>query len=91
VFVGALPLTHSNRSGTRTEQSRTLFENVRVAFDRPHLLRPDLSRRLRDGVSLGNEVVLLQGRLAATNPHQSRIAAAKGRPPKNASAIHNFM
>jgi hypothetical protein len=27
-----------------------------------------------------------KGRLAATNPHQSQIAGAKGRPPKNACA-----
>jgi hypothetical protein len=57
-----------------------------MLFDMRGEFISDLSRRLRDGVSLENEVVLLQGRLAATNPHQSRIAGAKGRPPKNACA-----
>ncbi len=41
----------SNEDRTRVEQTRTVFDLVRVAFASPLNLRTDLSRRLRDGVS----------------------------------------
>ena len=36
----------------RTERGRTLFDSVRMTFDATRVLSTDLSRRLRDGVSL---------------------------------------
>ena len=42
----------SNEDRTLVEQTRTVFDLVRVAFASPLNLRTDLSRRLRDGVSL---------------------------------------
>jgi len=41
----------SNEDRTVVEQTRTVFDLVRVAFASPVILRTDLSRRLRDGVS----------------------------------------
>jgi len=43
---------HSNESRTHVEPTRILFECVRLAFVSPRTPRVDLSRRLRDGVSL---------------------------------------
>jgi hypothetical protein len=42
----------SNEDRTLVEQTRTVFDLVRVAFASPVILRTDLSRRLRDGVFL---------------------------------------
>ena len=43
---------HSNGSETPTEPDRTLFELVRRTSESTRAHRTDLSRRLRDGVSL---------------------------------------
>jgi hypothetical protein len=39
------------------ERTRMLVDFVRAAFDSPRRAFTDLSRRLRDGVSLENEMV----------------------------------
>jgi len=53
-----------------------LFDFVRAACDSLRTACTDLSRRLRDGVSLGKEVAALATAAVATNPHQSRIPVA---------------
>jgi len=45
-------LEWSNEDRTGVEQTRTLFDLMRVAFASTLNLRTDLSRRLRDGVYL---------------------------------------
>jgi len=48
---------HSNCSETQTERDRTLFELLRMIYESAWANCTDLSRRLRDGVSLENELV----------------------------------
>jgi hypothetical protein len=50
----AVQITHnrSNRNRTQFERTRMLFDFVRAAFADPRTAGTDLSRRLRDGVSL---------------------------------------
>jgi hypothetical protein len=55
----------------RTERGRTLFDNVRMTFDVPRVLSTSLSRRLRDGVSLENE--LLSSRMASAAPKSASV------------------
>ncbi len=50
-----------------------LFDFVRAAFASPRTASTDLSRRLRDGVSLESEVVSSSTAAAATNLLQSWI------------------
>jgi hypothetical protein len=54
----AVQITHirSNRNRTQFERTRMLFDFVRAAFAGPRTACTDLSRRLRDGVSLENEL-----------------------------------
>jgi len=51
-----------------------LFDFVRAAFAGPGTACTDLSRRLRDGVSLENELVSSGTASATLNLHQSWIA-----------------
>jgi len=51
-----------------------LFNFVRAAFASPRTAWTDLSRRLRDGVSLENELVSSRTAHAAPNLHQSWLA-----------------
>src|SRR6266478_7859004 len=50
----AVQITHirSNQNRTQFERTRMLFDFVRAAFAGPRTACTDLSRRLRDGVSL---------------------------------------
>ena len=48
-----------------------LFDFVRASFDSPRKAFTDLSRRLRDGVSLENELVSSRMASAAPNLHRS--------------------
>jgi TolB protein len=52
-----------------------LFDFVRASYDSPRKTFTDLSRRLRDGVSLENELVSSGTAPATTNLHQSWIPA----------------
>ena len=63
-----------NDDRTGVEQTRTLFDLVRAAFASSRTACTDLSRRLRDGVSLENELVSSRMASAAPNLHQSWIA-----------------
>jgi hypothetical protein len=47
-----LPAIDSDRSKTRGERSRTLFDSVRITSETPRVFRNDLAEGLRDGVSL---------------------------------------
>jgi hypothetical protein len=72
----AVQITHirSNQNRTQFERTRILFDFVRATFASPRTTRTDLSRRLRDGVSLENELVSSRTVHAAPNLHQSWIA-----------------
>lgn len=71
-----LRLANSNRSRTRSEQSRNLFDNVRFAIDHPQLLRTDLNRRLRVPLSPAPQIParapsLRSGHFLLTKPNTS--------------------
>jgi hypothetical protein len=61
----------SNTSEIQTERDRTLFELVRRTSESARAYRTDLSRRLRDGVSLENE--LLSSRMASAAPKSASV------------------
>jgi hypothetical protein len=69
-----------------------LFDVVRAAFASLRTVCTDLSRRLRDGVSLENELVS-----SRTGPYRAKSASVvdglpfQGWPPKNACTTNGFM
>jgi len=63
-----------NEDRTGVEQTRTLFDLVRAAFASFRTACTDLSRRLRDGVSLESELVSSWTATTTTNLHRSWIA-----------------
>jgi hypothetical protein len=71
----AVTITHarSNEDRTQFEQTRILFDFVRAAFASSRTLCTNLSRRLRDGVSLESEVVSSSTATAATSLRQSWV------------------
>ena len=66
----------SNQDRTRAEQTRTLFDLVRVAFACPLNLRTDLSRRLRDGVSLSLSLSLSSLSFVRGGPHVKAVTSS---------------
>jgi hypothetical protein len=66
----AVQITHvySNRNRTQFERTRTLFDLVRAAFASPRTACTDLSRRLRDGVSLYPVALILTRFSALPDP-----------------------
>ena len=72
----AVQITHirSNENRTQFERTRILFDFVQAAFAGPRTVCTDLSRRLRDGVSLESELVSSWTATTTTNLHRSWIA-----------------
>ena len=70
----AVQITHirSNENRTQFERTRILFDFVRAAFASPRTACTDLSRRLRDGVSLN---IYAQAITQTKRDAQSRVVS----------------
>jgi hypothetical protein len=69
-----------------------LFDFVRAAFASLRTACTDLSRRLRDGVSLENELVsCLNGPCCAKSASVVASLLLQGWPPKKACTTNGFM
>jgi hypothetical protein len=90
----AVQITHvySIQNRTQFERTRRLFDFVRAAFDSPWTAYTDLSRRLRDGVSLWKTNWFLLERPLLRQICMSRDSLPfQGWPPKNACTTNGFM